>query len=433
MSKEVIAIFDLGKTNKKFVLYDEKLNPVYKSSLQLPETVDEDLFPCEDYILLKDWMLSSFAEELHKSKYKIKGLNFSAYGATLVHLGYDNQPITPIYNYLKPYDKQLQQFLYQKYGGRTIFCSETASPPLGHLNSGLTLFWLQQQHKKIYNNIKCSLHLPEFCSFLFSDDLHSGITSVGCHTHMWDFGKQDYHCWVKEQGLCDKIAPFRPSGYTIQKQFNGFNIFVGMGLHDSSSALIPHLKREKHPFALLSTGTWCITMNPYNQEPLTVQELEADCLCYMSYTGTPVKAARYFAGKIHEDMVNGLCKVYHKKPEFFYNLSFDEGFFLMAEDAFDFSDAVSYYSLPSAAQAYHHFMYSLVRRLLPSIQLAIGNTNVCRLIVEGGFSRNNIFIKLLNRLLPGFELLTSGDEEASALGAAMLLCENLQKKKVFVS
>ncbi len=433
MRTEVIAIFDLGKTNKKFLLYDEHLQLVYKNSLQLPETVDEDLFPCEDHILLKDWMLSSFAEAVHLRKYKIVGLNFSAYGATMVHLDSDNQPIAPAYNYLKPYDKSLQQSLYQRYGGRTSFCSETASPPLGHLNSGLTLYWLQQVYPKLYSQIKCSLHLPEFCSFLFSDDLHSGITSLGCHTHLWDFAKHDYHRWVREESLIQKLAPLRPSGYAIQKQFNGKNLLVGMGLHDSSSALIPHLKREESSFALLSTGTWCITLNPFNQEPLTAQELEADCLCYMSYTGTPVKAARYFAGKIHEDMVNGLCQVYEKLPEYFYSLSFDEGLFLMAEEAYDLSDSVSYYNLPSAAQAYHHFIYSLVRRLIPSIQLAIGNTDVRRLIVEGGFCRNKIFMTLLHRFLPHVDLLTSGDEEASALGAAMLMYDVLQEQKVLVS
>lgn len=433
MKTDVIAIFDLGKTNKKFVLYDEQLQPVYKNTLQLPETVDEDLFPCEDHMLLKDWMLSSFAEAVHLRKYKINGINFSAYGATLVHLDKDHQPIAPVYNYLKPYDKTLQQSLYENHGGTTRFCSETASPPLGHLNSGLTLYWLQQQQPDLFAQIQCSLHLPEFCSFLFSDDLHSGITSIGCHTHLWDFPQHDYHRWVTEEGLLQKLAPLRPSGHVILKQFNGSNLLVGMGLHDSSSALIPHLKRETEPFALLSTGTWCITLNPYNQEPLTADELESDCLCYMSYAGTPVKAARYFAGKIHEDMVDGLCKVYEKKPEYFYNMSFDEGLFLMAEEAHNLGDAVSYYNLPSAAQAYHHFMYSLINRLLPSIQLAIGNSEVRRVLVEGGFCRNKIFMTLLHRFLPNTDLLTSGDEEASALGAAMLMQDALQEKKVLVS
>ncbi|GAA4335130.1 FGGY family carbohydrate kinase [Flaviaesturariibacter amylovorans] len=427
MKTEVTAVFDLGKTNKKFLLYDEALQPVYKSSVQLPGAVDEDLYPCEDYVLLKDWMLSTFAEAVHHAKYRIKGVNFSAYGATLVHLNRAGEPIAPIYNYLKPYDPALQHGLYERYGGRSAFSSQTASPPLGHLNSGLTLYWLQQQHPDVYRQIHNSLHLPEFCSFLFSEERYSGITSVGCHTHLWDFTRLEYHRWAAAEGLLEKLAPLAAARSAAQRVFNGVPVLVGRGLHDSSAALIPHLKREERPFLLLSTGTWCITLNPFSQEPLTDTELDADCLCYLSYEGAPVRAARYFAGKIHEDMVNGLCKEYGKSPAYFYDLPFDEGLGLIAEEAYDLHESISYYHQPNAAQAYHHFMYSLVRHLLPSIQLAKGRTPVRRLIVEGGFCRNKIFMTLLRRFCPQMEVLTSGDEEASALGAAMLTQELYQE------
>ena len=44
----VIAIFDVGKTNKKLLLFDAQYNVVYEQSDQLPETIDEDGDPCED-------------------------------------------------------------------------------------------------------------------------------------------------------------------------------------------------------------------------------------------------------------------------------------------------------------------------------------------------------------------------------------------------
>jgi sugar (pentulose or hexulose) kinase len=53
--------------------------------------------------------------------------------------------------------------------------------------------------------------------------------------------------------------------------------------------------------------------------------------------------------------------------------------------------------------------------------------------VEGGFCRNKIFMTLLHRFLPHVDLLTSGDEEASALGAAILMYDVLQEQKVLVS
>jgi len=43
---------------------------------------------------------------------------------------------------------------------------------------------------------------------------------------------------------------------------------MGFGVHDSSAALIPYLKAQKNPFLLISTGTWSISINPFNKEKL---------------------------------------------------------------------------------------------------------------------------------------------------------------------
>jgi glycerol kinase len=49
MSKQnVIAIFDVGKTNKKLFLFDERYNILSEESIKFEETKNEDDFPCED-------------------------------------------------------------------------------------------------------------------------------------------------------------------------------------------------------------------------------------------------------------------------------------------------------------------------------------------------------------------------------------------------
>jgi len=49
----VILIFDIGKTNKKLLLFDEAYNMVYESIEQFQEIKDEDGFDGEDIIKLK--------------------------------------------------------------------------------------------------------------------------------------------------------------------------------------------------------------------------------------------------------------------------------------------------------------------------------------------------------------------------------------------
>ena len=70
MSTPAIAIFDIGKTNKKLFLFDEQYHKVYEESIQLKETVDEDGDACEDLLLLTKWVKDSFVAIMNKKAFK---------------------------------------------------------------------------------------------------------------------------------------------------------------------------------------------------------------------------------------------------------------------------------------------------------------------------------------------------------------------------
>ncbi|MFC5946311.1 hypothetical protein, partial [Micromonospora harpali] len=122
--------------------------------------------------------------------------------------------------------------------------------------------------------------------FLVSGQMYSDMTSIGCHTALWDFQQKDYHQWVRDTGIDQKLAPIVKGDEVFSAAFPGSTYKVGVGLHDSSSALIPYLLNFHEPFILISTGTWCISLNPFNEEGLTKEQLEKDCLFYMTYAGT---------------------------------------------------------------------------------------------------------------------------------------------------
>ena len=58
------------------------------------------------------------------------------------------------------------------------------------------------------------LHLPQYLSYLVTGKACSDITSIGCHTNLWDFEKKKYHEWVKKEGI-DAILP--PIGQSTMK------------------------------------------------------------------------------------------------------------------------------------------------------------------------------------------------------------------------
>src|SRR5882762_6854369 len=189
MSKKlpVIAILDIGKTNKKAFL------------------VDEDGFPCEDILRLRDWVTQSYRAMAGSDEFEIKALNVSAYGASLVHIDKKGEILTPLYNYLKPYPEELRKQFYQTYGGEEALSLQTASPVLGSLNSGLQLYRLRKERPKLFTQVNKSLHLPQFITWVVTRQAWSDITSIGCHTTLWDFSKKKYHRWVAAEGVAGKL------------------------------------------------------------------------------------------------------------------------------------------------------------------------------------------------------------------------------------
>ena len=99
---DVTAIFDIGKTNKKFFLFDSEFQEVHRAYSRFEENTDDEGAPCDDLQQLTAWMKDTFAAALADPRFTIRRLNFSTYGASFVHIGKGGQPVTPLYNYLKP-------------------------------------------------------------------------------------------------------------------------------------------------------------------------------------------------------------------------------------------------------------------------------------------------------------------------------------------
>ncbi|MFN0176424.1 MAG: FGGY-family carbohydrate kinase [Saprospiraceae bacterium] len=416
----MILILDIGKTNKKCFVFDEDYRIVFEKSTQLPETTDEDGEPCEDLDLLQHWVLESVREVLEDVRFQIRAINATTYGASFVHLDAEGQPLTPLYNYLKPFPEDLQKQFFDTYGAESKIALETASPMLGNLNSGLQLYWLKHRKPLIFKHIRWSLHLPNYIAYIVGRVLdHSGvsseITSIGCHTMLWDFGKNDYHDWVKMEGFVEKFPDIRPFNHVIQilKSPNA-QINIGIGLHDSSAALIPYLAGFEEPFVLISTGTWCISLNPFNQESLTPEELVQDCLCYLSYEGKPVKASRYFGGHEHEQGMKKLTETFGAESR--SRLRNLQGF-------------VNVNELSGTLNAnYLIFMRQLIEKQVVSTRLAIGNSPSKCIFVDGGFSQNETYMNLLTRAFPELEVFAAEIPQASAIGAAMAIHAHWNEK-----
>ena len=438
----VIVIFDVGKTNKKVLLFDEQYKIVYHSSKQLEETEDEDGFPCEDVIALAAWVKDSFQRLLDEDKFDIKAVNFSGYGASFVFLDKELNLILPLYSYLKPYPAGLQKAFYLKHGGETALAKETASPVLGNLNSGMQLYRLKYEKPEMFEKIKWALHLPQYLSFILSSVIYSDVTSIGSHTGLWDFQHKRYHKWVAQEGIDRKLPPLFNCTQVVG--FVDRGISIGVGLHDSSAALIPYCSSFVGPFILLSTGTWCISFNPFNHSPLTDDELSQDCLCYISYSGRPVKASRLFAGHEHEQQVKRLSSHFKKNYDYFISIRCDLAILnklnleVRKEEKASENEMVSQSAFKDRKlndfsnyeEAYHQLIIDIIDQQVKSTSLVLKGTAVKKIFVDGGFSKNPIYMHLLAEAFPFAEVYAASVAQASALGAALAIHSHWNTKKI---
>lgn len=437
----VIAIFDVGKTNKKLFLFDEHYQIVFEKTARFLETVDEDGFPCENIESLRLSVFDSLSEVFRMSQFKVKAVNFSAYGASFIYVGEDGQPLTPLYNYLKKYPAELSEQFYASYGGEDKVSVQTASPVLGSLNSGLQLYRLKKEKPEVFNKVAHALHLPQYMSYLLTGKAYSDLTSIGCHTCIWDFEKNRYHEWTQQEGIALKLPPIQPANKVMPALFPGNNYKVGIGLHDSSAALIPYLVNFHEPFILISTGTWCISLNPFNQQPLTADELKDDCLSYLQYQGKPVKASRLFAGYEHEKQVKRIAAHFNTDIIKYRNVNFEPETisYLRSKQPSVQQDEhakVSAFGKRNLSEyrndieAYHQLILDLIAIQLSATHLVLKGTAVKRIFVDGGFSKNSVFMHLLALAFPGIEVFSASMAQASAVGAALAIHKEWNPKPI---
>jgi L-fuculokinase len=440
LKQPVILIFDIGKTAKKALVFDSNFHVLEEAVEHFTEITDEDGFPSEDLAHISRWIKEKAKFFFQHPSYHVTAINFSAYGASLVHLDKMHTPIYPFYNYLKPFPDDCKAEFCEHYNPAGDLPAITSSPWLGMLNSGLQLYWIKKTNPEKFKRIHTVLHFPQYFPFLISQKKFTDITSVGCHTMLWDFPKNTYHNWVTEENLIPLFPAVTPSSHSVDTALFSIPIKLGIGVHDSSAALMPFLVSMNEPFMLLSTGTWNIAFNPFNNSPLSLLELKKDCLCYLSFEGKPVKASRIFLGHEHELQVKAIANHFDLHAEEISAIKFEHALFVKAvsdkdtqktiyplgmDGAGPFPEKVTKKTLwnnfPSAEEAYHYTVLQLARWQKVSLDLVDPERKIKTLIVVGGFTKNQLFLEALKHEVDHLKLFLSDHPRAAALGAAWLV------------
>src|ERR1700743_1284511 len=141
----------------------------------------------------------------------------------------------------------------------------------------------------------------------------------------------------------------------------------------------------------------------------------------MQYQGKPVKASRLFSGYEHEQQVKRINEHFKNESISYRNIVFDPQLISRLKSKFpqdvQFADR-DLSEFKNATEAYHQLISDLVKAQVQSTMLVFKNSPVKRIFVDGGFSKNSIFMHLMAASFPGIEVYAASMAQASAIGAA---------------
>ncbi|MEI6642403.1 MAG: carbohydrate kinase [Novosphingobium sp.] len=187
----------------------------------------------------------------------------------------------------------------------------TGSPALPHgLNFGAQLWWLEAQ-----SLLEGSTLVPwaQYWAWFLTGTAVSEVTSLGCHSDLWDPAAGAFSPMAVQLGWAGKFAAMAHAGDVVGTLRPDLAAATGLaptvrvlaGLHDSNAAL--HAARGFAEVAegeatVLSTGTWFVAMRrPAGAAPALPEG--CDCLVNVDLEGRAVPSARFMGGREIEFMV----------------------------------------------------------------------------------------------------------------------------------
>lgn len=215
------------------------------------------------------------------------------------------------------YEADLPATIRQAYHELRDPFARTGSPalPLG-LNLGAQLYYQQSLDPDWLQPGSVVLPWAQYWSWLLSGVATCELTSLGCHSDLWNPLTSSPSTLALSRGWAQHLAALRPAADILGSLLPHWVERTGLppdtriycGLHDSNAAL--HAARVFPEIAdraatILSTGTWFVAMRLLRaSDPFDLQSLPdaRDCLVNVDVFGRMVPSARFMGGREIESL-----------------------------------------------------------------------------------------------------------------------------------
>jgi L-fuculokinase len=454
MKNYYIAVLDIGKTNKKILVYDAALKLVDERFNRLPE-IEKGGLLYDDVAGLKAWILETLAT-LAK-QYDIRVISTSAHGATYSMLDENVESVVPQIAYNSDPGDDFHQEFYKLCGDPVELQKTTATPNFNLLiNPAKGIYLTKKEHAEEFKQVRHIVLYAQFFGSWLAGSICADPTYVGNHTYLWDFNENDWSVVADKLGIRNLLPQsFKKPWDSVGKIKAEFAAATGLstetivtaGIHDSNASMLPYIISMKEPFLLNSTGTWCVIMNEKKEIKFQEDELGKVVFYNMNAFWKPIKTAIFLGGMEFEYYANMLRKIHQRSdfPRFnqqvFQKVINEKDKFILPSIArgigqfpnsmprviekgqvFAVKDMEMGAQIPQFFDNYEEALAVLNLSLAIQTKVSFDRADIApgmQVFTEGGFSKNDSYNTLMTSFYPDSSFYLTDLKQASAFGAAM--------------
>jgi sugar (pentulose or hexulose) kinase len=455
MATNHIAVIDVGKTNKKVLVFDDRLR-VVDSAYRSFDEYEEEGVHYEDVENAFAW----FTEQLRTfaAAYPIKAVSVTTHGATAMGIDCEGAPAIPPVAYTTPADEAFRDEFFATFGEREKLQQTTATAEIGDMiNIAKLLFFAKKKWPERFERIDTVLNYPQYIGYRLTGRTGAEPTYTGCHTYLYDFSAGEYSSVAAALGIKDKLPPTIAKSWDVLGTITPAvaartglppDCIVTMGIHDSNASLLPYLVKGYENFVLNSTGTWCVAMHPTRQVRFEPGELGKLVFYNLDAFCNPVKTSIFMGGLEFETYTALLERINgpHERPPFdpalYQKLIAGKNRFILpsvvrgtgifpdaaprvvdGEQVVGLEEIQDGSRIPALFNDYPTALATLELSLVVQTSAAldmIGYGGTGTIFTEGGWRKDTAYNALLAALYPESTVVTTDLAEATAFGAAIL-------------
>ena len=306
MTQGHVAVIDIGKTNAKLALV--RLYDLTETMVLTRPNIVLAGPPYPHFDVEGHWEFLLEGLSRLGAEHDIEAITITTHGAAGALLSEDGSLAAPILDY----EHTGPDAFARAYDAIRPAFSETGSPRLAMgLNLGAQIHWQFANDPGLRDRVAHVVTYPQFWGHRLTGNLATDVTSLGCHTDLWNPYEGRFSALPERLGISERIAPPRRPGDVLgtltaevaRRTGLSSQTPVYCGIHDSNASLLSHLVACEPPFSVVSTGTWVIAMT-VGGKPVTLDPA-LDMLVNVNAFGDAVPSARFMGGREHDLLMGG--------------------------------------------------------------------------------------------------------------------------------